>query len=134
MIGIKKTTNSEFNTIANYLLSINDVPDELGIHYKKAILEKSAQLSCYEQKIWKRMLKSKFLFGLYDSGFSLYQPDSNIRKKIFIALAILESNHYYHKYFINQKSLLSDFLQLIYKLPLALLQAVLGVILIRFKL
>ncbi|CAL2091219.1 hypothetical protein [Tenacibaculum sp. 190524A05c] len=126
--------SSEFNKIANYLLGIDNVPDALGMHYEKAIQEKNTQLSSYEQKIWNRMLKSKFFFGIYDSGFSLSQPDSNVRKKIFIALAILESNEHYHKYFINEKSLLSDFLQLTYKVPLAIIQAVLGIILIRFKL
>lgn len=126
--------SNDFNIIANYLLGVNDVPNELNLYYSEATEKLDTSLNDYEQKVWNKMLKSKFLFGLYDSGLSFLQPESNIRKKIFIALAILESNHHYYRFFINEKSLLNDFLKLVYKIPLAIFQAILGTLLIRFKL
>ena len=124
--------DKEFYKISKYL--INCIPDEnLLKNYNEAIIKRKCNLNDYEKKVWKRMMKSNILFGLYDSGFSLIDPYSNIRKRIIIALAILESNNQFHTFFLNEKPLYNDFLKLIYKLPVSILQTLLGAFLVKFK-
>lgn len=125
---------NDFLISAKYLLNIDTVPKELVANYNLAIKNHNIEFSSYEQKIWERMLKSKFIFGLYDSGFALLKPESHIRKRIFIALAILECNHNFAHYFLNEKSPLKDFLKLTIQLPIAVFKAIIGGTLIYFKL
>ena len=126
--------NNDFNITARYLLNINTVPKELIANYNLALKNHSVEFSSYENKIWKRMLKSRFIFGIYDSGFAFVNPESHIRKRIFIALAILECNHHFTHYFLNETSPLKDFMNLTIQIPIAIFKAVIGGFLVYFKL
>ena len=127
-------SKAEFNSIARYILGEGTPPEELSQSYAEALVSLNCDLNAHETKVWSKMLKSNFVFGLYDSGLSWLQPESNIRKRIFIGLAILESNKYYYGYFLNERPLNKDFLKLMYRIPYALIQAFFGALLVRFRL
>lgn len=127
------TNKNEFHIISNYLLGVSPA-ESLSVHYEKAIRLKNCKLSKDEEKVWNRMLKNKFLFGLYDSGLSSRKPHSTIRKRILVALAILETSPLYTSYFLNEKPLFIDFLKVIIRVPYAIIQGIIGRFLISSKL
>lgn len=125
---------NEFGIIAKYILGVDNPPIELSKSYQEAIVALNCGLNEYESKVWSKMLKNNFLFGLYDSGFSLLKPESNLKKRIFVGLALLESNSHYYIYFLNERPPLRDVLKLVFRLPYAVIQAVVGGTLVYFKL
>lgn len=124
----------DFMITARYLLNIDSVPKELIANYNLALKHHDVEFSSYEKKVWQRMLKSRFIFSIYDSGFSFVNPQSHIRKRIFIALAILECNPHFTHYFLNETSPLKDFMNLTVQIPTAIFKALIGGILVYFKL
>ncbi len=123
----------DFMTIAKRLLHVDDVPNELGLHYEQAVHKIDTKLSNYQQKVWNRMLQYPILFHLYDSGFALVKPDALIRRRVFIALAILECNPYYTDYFLSTKVSTWDIIKLLVELPLAVIYGMIGGLLVYFK-
>jgi hypothetical protein len=125
---------NDFYYIAKYLLNIDSVSKEAIEDYGNALKNLESSFNNYEEKVWRRMLKNQFLFDLYDSGFSLIKPESPIRKRLFIALAILECQKEYANYFLNKSKVTNDFFKLLILLPLTIFKTFIGSIFVYFKL
>lgn len=73
----------------------------------------------FEKRLWDVMLNNRKMFGIFDAGLALVKPDSLIRKKIMIMLAVLEASPLHchrflavpykltHLLFIGQKAFFS---------------------------
>ncbi len=94
-----------------YLIS-EDVDAQSIELYSKAQQKLNITLSENEDQRLNFMLNHAFIIGMIDGALALQSPQSGIRKKIYIMLAILESDPNYAKHFLPQEQR-SPFLQLI---------------------
>lgn len=92
----------EASKIAIYLIG-KECGCILAERYKSAIEIQQVILNDKEQKLWNLALKGTFWMASIDSGLALINPKSQIRKKIFIMLAILETTVDFHTFFIPEK-------------------------------
>lgn len=80
----------QVSSISKYLLNI-DTSEEAVEIYRRAIKEGNYRLTEKEFFIFQKIKHSVFLCGLYDTYSSIWDPDSNIRKRFFLILSILET-------------------------------------------
>ncbi|MGZ4048082.1 MAG: hypothetical protein ACXVPU_12025 [Bacteroidia bacterium] len=92
----------EAEQITNYLLSVPVQENEKN-NYADAMQKLNIQFSEYENALWESMLKSKWRMASIDAGLALKEPNNNVRRKLFIMLAILEASPNYTSYFLSEK-------------------------------
>lgn len=86
--------------------NINDRAIDL---YITAHSNTSFELDKKDQRLLKFMLKYPFWVGCIDGGLALLKRRSNLRKKIFFLLAILEADpDYVDRFLIQRKGIFSD--------------------------
>lgn len=88
----------EADILGTYLLkqSPNSLVKTL---YAKAIQKASAPVHINDQKLLKFILRQNWSIGLVDSGLAFMNPSSEVRRRIYIMFAILESMpDYYDRY------------------------------------
>ncbi len=81
----------EARLITNYLVG-KPCTDELVQRYVEANKKHAIQILPEEQKLWRMALRGVFWMSCIDSGLALVSPKSQIRRKIFVMLAILEAS------------------------------------------
>ena len=91
----------EARIITNYLIG-KPCTDELVNRYVQANIKQGIQLDPEEEKLWKFAMKGVYWLSGIDSGLALVQPKSQIRRKIFVMLAILEASVDYCDDFLPQ--------------------------------
>ena len=91
----------EAEQITNYLLSVPVLESEKN-NYLDAMQKLNIQFSEYENALWKSMMKSKGRMASIDAGLALKEPNNQVRRKIFIMLAILEASPNYTSYFLSK--------------------------------
>lgn len=94
-----QTSVYEAEQISNYLLGIS-IQNSEKTAYSEAMKLLAIQLSAYEQLLWKNMLKSKWRMACIDAGLALKDPNNNVRRKLFVMLAILEASPHYTQFFL----------------------------------
>jgi len=78
--------------------------DSLSVElYIKANEKLNISLTDEENKRLRFMLRNPIMIGMVDGALSLRNPNSGIRKKIYLMLAILESHFAYADYFLPQE-------------------------------
>ena len=81
---------------------IGEAPCESAIKlYIKTIIEPS--LPKNEQRIFNLVLRYNWLLGFIDAGYALTKPDAELRRRIYIMFAILESMPDHHEKFLLAK-------------------------------
>jgi hypothetical protein len=89
----------EAKAFTHYLLG--EQADELTISlYLQAHNKLNIVLTEKENKQLGFILRHPILIGMIDGALALRNPDSGIRKKIYVLFAILEANPKYAKYFL----------------------------------
>lgn len=68
--------------------------------YAKAMHNLSLPLNATESKYWDFMMRNEWSIGCIDGAMALRNPKGNIRQKIFILFAILESTTDYSDLFL----------------------------------
>ncbi len=120
----------EAEKIGAYLLSIPIKNSEKST-YAQAINQLNINFTAFEEVLWQKMLQSNWKMACIDAGLALLQPTSNVRRKIFTMLAILETSPNYTDYFFSKK--FSFFYM--FKIGLvsfrAIIRAIFGVVLIK---
>lgn len=81
----------EARIITNYLIG-KPCTEELVKRYVDANIKQGIQLSSEEQELWRKALRGINWMTCIDSGLALVRPKSQIRRKIFVMLAILEAS------------------------------------------
>ncbi len=91
----------EARTISYYL--IGEYPGEQEINlYSEANQKLEIVLEPrFEGRLWEVMLKHRNMFGVFDAGLALVSPESLIRQKILVMLAILETSPQYCHNFLS---------------------------------
>lgn len=90
----------EANSIGEYLLGEKKPIKKVIDLYIKAIEIKQLSLTDNENGIWLFMMKNKWSIGCIDSALAFFSPHSNIRKRLLVMLAILETMPEYADLFL----------------------------------
>lgn len=92
----------EAQRLSRYLIG-EDCPEATVQHYAAAVQKLFAILTPDQQKVWDRMLRSSLYMKLIDGGLAVTNPQSPLRKRIFIMLTLLESRPEFTQYFLPQE-------------------------------
>ncbi|WP_435354164.1 hypothetical protein [Emticicia sp. SJ17W-69] len=119
----------EASLFAKYLGAI--VADERLLEkYIDAIKKLSIILTEEEEKILIKLVKEPFFLPFVDAGWALLKPQSNIRKRILVMSALIETEPNYTNLFLVEKNIAFPRIRLIFRGIAALLKGVLGTVLI----
>jgi hypothetical protein len=99
--------------------------------YQEAINKLNAGLNDSEQKTWRKMLNSPFYLKLIDSGLAISNPQSALRKRIFIMLAILEASPNFTESFLPQERSIFYLIPLGFRAGLSALYLVFGTLTVK---
>ena len=93
----------EANIIAAYLLGGEKPLKEVLDLYLKAIEIKKLQLSEKEKRVWHFMMRNNWSITYIDAALAFSSQPSNIRKRLLVMLAILETIPEYTHLFLSRK-------------------------------
>ena len=130
MIDNTKIEDREAEVLSKYLIG-KECPAEIVEHYQEAIAKLNAGLNDSEQKIWGKMLSSPFYLKLIDSGLAISNPQSALRKRIFIMLAILEASPDFTDSFLPQERSIFYLVPLGFRAGLSALYLVFGTLMVK---
>lgn len=102
MTATIQMAGNEAQVLSRYLIG-EKCSDQTAHHYAEAILKLNATFTESEQKTWNSMIEFTFYLKLVDSGLAVINPQSPLRKRIFIMLTLLESSPDHVKYFLPQE-------------------------------
>ena len=123
---------NEAQILSNYLVDTSVDKKEEGL-YLRVVIEKKLSLSDKEERLWRLMLKSKVLLSSIDAGLAILNPNSAIRERICIMLAIVETHPAFFNLFIaNHKSTIPEWSQLLCTMALTPVKAIFGITIIKF--
>ncbi len=106
--------------------------DELAMRYSLAIGQQQIQLSEKDQKLWDLAMKNTFFLAAIDSGLALTNSKSQIRRKVFLMLAILEASVEFCDEFIPKgKSKLNVLFSLVWIGMKAVFFAIIGILIVK---
>lgn len=130
-LSVQQSYLKEAEIITRYLLKESPGENEKKL-YSKAMEELKIELSEEEKRTWDFMIKYPFSFGPLDSALAIKMPEGNIRKKVFVMLAILETSKSFTPYFLSKKYSFFDTAGLIFTGIRSLFRLLAGLILITF--
>jgi hypothetical protein len=107
--------------------------EDIAKRYSEALVAKDAVLTDSEMIIWKRMMSSKFYLRLIDSGLAVVNPQSSLRRRIFIMLCLLETTPEYTSYFLPQPRSIFYIISLGFRLVWSAFSLFLGTILVKLS-
>ncbi|HUQ67088.1 MAG TPA: hypothetical protein VM101_13085 [Flavitalea sp.] len=97
---MKTITEEECVAMVKYLTGIE--PDHKLIDvYQYASKKIPVALSVTDEKLWKACVKHTWLIPYIDAYLGFSQPTHPIRKKLFMVLALLETQPEYHQFFLT---------------------------------
>lgn len=120
----------EADRLSRYLIG-RSCPEEIENRYRDAVHKLNATLNPVEQKIWNRMMASGIYLKLVDSGLAVASPQSPLRKRIFIMLALLETNTNFTEFFLPQPRNLFYLVPLGFRTGLSALYLIAGMIVVK---
>jgi len=92
----------EADALSRYLVG-TPVSDEVKEQYWRALEHIGADHNDRESKVWRYMLSGQAVMRCVDAGLALASPTSALRKRIFIMLAILETEPSHADHFLPQE-------------------------------
>lgn len=125
-----KIADHEAQILSKYLVG-KECPSEIADRYLEAVNKLNAVFNDKEQKTWSKMLISPFYLKLIDSGLAISNPQSALRKRIFIMLAILEASPDFTESFLPQERSIFYLIPLGFKAGLSALYLVFGTLTVK---
>jgi hypothetical protein len=71
--------------------------------YAEAMRKLNINLTGAEEALWQSMLNSKTQMACIDGGLALLRPASQLRRKLFIMVAVLEASPHYTDHFLSRR-------------------------------
>lgn len=121
---------NEADVLCRYLNSM-PATEQLRNRYAAAFEYKNLNLSGKEDRLWAKMMKHPRLIPFVDGGLAIIKPDSRIRHRIFLMLAISETSKEYSGNFLGPEKGIKAFLIFLLSGIRALWHAFAGIILIK---
>ena len=130
MVDNIKIADGEAKILSKYLVG-KECSEEIIQRYQEAANKLNAGLNDTEQKTWNKMLSSSFYLKLIDSGLAISNPQSALRKRIFIMLAILEASPDFTASFLPQEKSIFYLIPLGFKAGLSALYLAFGTLTVK---
>jgi hypothetical protein len=130
MIATIHIADNEAQVLSHYLIG-EKCSDQTAEHYTEALQKLNATFTESEQKTWSSMIGFTFYLKLVDSGLAVINPQSPLRKRIFIMLTLLESSPDHVKYFLPQERSIWYLIPLGFKAALSAWFMIAGAITVR---
>jgi len=125
------STDQEAATLTFYLT--NKAPTtKVVVLYDQALQQTPVETDQKQQKLWAFCMKHTWALGFIDAGLALTVPYHPIRKRLFIMLAILETQPAYNSYFLPRKRSKLHVFNIAFLMMNAVLKVVVGKFLIWF--
>ena len=120
----------EAQILSKYLVG-RECSTEIANRYAEAVNKLSAGHSASEQTTWQKMLSNSFYLKMVDSGLAISNPQSTLRKRIFIMLAILEASPDFMESFLPQKRSIYYLVPLGFRAGLSALYLICGTLFVK---
>ncbi len=92
-----------------------ELNDSVSNRYYKIICVNNRDFSDIEKKIWRIMMRKSWVIPYVDGGLRFLKPYSEIRKRLYIMLCLLETQPDYADYFIvNNKNRLKSYVNILF--------------------
>ncbi len=125
-----KQLGLEASLLGSYLLGKQ--PSSFAIDlYLEAMQRNSITLTMDEEKLLEFILNNPWSIGMVDGALALLKPQSAIRRKLFVMLAILEACPEYCKLFFPTNTSIFFLVYLFYVGCRAVFKSALGVIIVK---
>lgn len=121
---------SEADRLSKYLLG-SAAPHAARQAYWKAVERLGCEMNGAESRAWERMMRSSFLLRCVDAGFALLRPASVLRKRIFIMLAVLETEPSLADHFLPQEHSGFFLVRVMLRMVRAVVCAMIGILLVK---
>lgn len=121
---------TEANILTEYLLGKGVSQKEEAL-YNDAMLQLNIELTEEEQSVWEYMFRNKWTIPCIDGALALTEPNGNIRRKIFILLAILEASPEHAERFLPRRFNLFYIFKIIFTGIVAVLRAITGLLILK---
>ena len=122
--------SGEAQILSRYLIG-KACSSEIEERYTIAVKKHQAEFDNEEQKAWNRMLASRLYLKLIDSGLAVTNPQSALRKRIFIMLALLETCPENIEFFLPQERSIFYLIPLGFRAGLSALYMIFGAITVK---
>jgi hypothetical protein len=99
--------------------------------YWKAVERLGCEMDRAESRAWERMMRSSFLLRCVDAGLALLRPASVLRKRIFIMLAVLETEPSLSDHFLPQERSGFFLVLVILRIVRAVVCSMIGILLVK---
>ncbi|CAN5402670.1 hypothetical protein BH10PAT3_BH10PAT3_4030 [soil metagenome] len=119
----------EITTLSLYL--IGEKPSTtIQSRFRSSISQGTIPINPRDESLLFFVRKNAWSLPYIDAGLAFYRPDSEVRRRLFILLAILEATPEYVSFFIPKKRSPWYFLAIIYAVTKAIAKATIGIPLI----
>ena len=98
----------ECDVLVHYLFGIPPTPRARASYYR-ALQNMPITFSDKQQSLWESCLKKNWLLAYVDAYLGFTQPTHPIRQKIFIMLAVLETQPEFSSFFLPKRGSFFDF-------------------------
>lgn len=122
--------NLQANIFGHYLVR-EPIAESIRLSYVQAINSKLFKIDRRQQKFLDFVQKHPRSIGLVDAGLALYKPHSEVRRRLYLMLSILEASPEYHEKFLPQARKPFYVFFIAYSGLRAIFKAMLGVALVR---
>jgi hypothetical protein len=125
------STNQEAYILSSYLTNRPPTPEVLVL-YDQALKKLPVEFNSKQIRLWNFCIKHAWALKFVDAALSLTDPFHPVRKRIFIMLAILETQPTYNDCFLPQKRSFLYTFYVLFRMVNAVLKTVIGKVLLWF--
>ena len=120
----------EAELFSKYLL--NQFPNQtVKVLYVKAMQLSDSSTGIQDKKLVQFVTENNWSIGLIDSGLAIIRPDAEVRRRLYILFALLESMPDYWDHFLPKKRSPFYLIVIVFHGTAAILKATLGIALIK---
>jgi len=120
----------EASKITRYLLSTS-LEEKEACLYANAIKKMDVSLDANERKIFEIMLSSNWKMAVIDAALALRNPQSVIRKRLFVMLSILETSPNYTDYFLSKRNTVKDYVLVCFSGIRSIIRGLIGIFILK---
>lgn len=99
--------------------------------YKKAVSSPDLAIDVTDQKLLAFVHRYPYLIGLIDAGLPFYKPYSEVRRRLYLILAIMEASPDHYNQFMPQKRSFLYIFAVMYFGILTIIKTIVGSVLVR---
>ena len=128
MINNKLPSQGEI--VGHYLLNQTPAKESVNL-FAESLLSLNQKVNNYDERLFNFIDRHHWSIGLIDSGVAVLRPDSEVRHRIYLMLAILEVNPKYNRRFLPARKNKLYFFAIVFICIKSVVETILGMILVK---